>query len=101
MTDEDRGHDFHAQLFTLLPAAAHDDDADHHRAVGAALRVAIDDADPRRAAHDYNVWAQGHGYALVHFLGTGPEGQLHADIQEAVIAIDRAGHVSILESRLI
>lgn len=99
MTDEARGAAFHDQLVALLPAAAHEDDADHDRAVGAAIRVAIDDDDPRRATHDYNIWANAHGYQHIVFLGT-IAGRIRADIHEAVIDVDRAGHVSIVEARI-
>ncbi len=100
MTDEDRGHDFHEQLFALLPQAAHTDDADHHRAVGAAIRIALDEGDPRRAEHAYNVWATTHGYQPVTLIEAGPDGSVRADIHEAVIALDRAGRVSVLKARI-
>lgn len=99
MTDTQRGADFHDQLIALLPAAAHEDDPDHDRAVGAAMRVALDDGDPRRATHDYNIWANAHGYQMIVFLGT-YQGCVRTDIHEAVIDVDRAGHVSIVEARI-
>lgn len=96
MTDRERGHQFHEQLAALVPEDVHPDDAEHDTAVGRALRVAIDDGDPARAADEYNAWATGAGYVPVRFLGT-HDGRLRVDIMTAVIDVDNQYAIRVCE----
>ncbi len=50
-TDSDRqlGEQFHDRLFALLPQARHDDDPDHFAAVGAAMRLGLQEGQIEQA----------------------------------------------------
>ncbi len=98
-TYEQRGREFHEQLFSLMPQAEHEEDPDHHRAVGRALHIALEEGDPERAASDYNEWAGAHGYEPVTFVQRA-DGAFIADIVEAVIRIGIDGTVSLVETRI-
>ncbi len=98
-TYEQRGRDFHEQLFALMPQAEHEEDPDHHRAVGEALHIALEDGDPERAEKNYNEWALAHSYEPVKFMRR-EDGAFVADIVEAVIRINMDGTVSLVETRI-
>lgn len=88
---------FHAQLFTLLPTAVHEDDAYHDRAVGKALHTGIVVGQIDKAVADYNAWALTAGYVPIAYLGQREDEAYILDIVEAVIAIDRSFTVSLME----
>lgn len=92
------GRAFHRQL-SALADPPHADDVAHDLAVGRALRQVIADGGaPETAVAEYNAWATRAGYAPIQYLGL-RDGAWLLNIVSAVIAIDRAYHVTLIEER--
>ncbi len=93
------GEWFHAKLKASKIAngsdpATHSHDADHERAVGAAVQIALA-GNGRKAVDFYNQWASGAGYAHISIISDQP---LTIDVVDAVIEV-RDGDLSVLLCR--
>jgi hypothetical protein len=102
-TDERRdlriGKMFHEQLERQLTSDNHPDDDAHNKAVGRALRTAIEHGDATKAVDEYNQWASLSGYAPVTIVSEGL-GTWVVDIQTAIIRIDADYGVTVMEERV-
>jgi len=103
MSNEDRadsaiGRVFHEQLERQLTHDNHPDDPAHNRAVGHALRAAIECGDVDGAVSGYNRWAALSGYVPFELVGHSDD-SWRLDMQTAVIEIARDYSVKVIEER--
>lgn len=97
--DRELGRLFHAQLSALVEEPQHPEDDEHDERVGRALRKAISEGEPEWAAAEYNAWATVAGYEPIRYLGK-VNGRMRADIVTAVVEVDEAYRVSVVQEEL-
>jgi hypothetical protein len=91
--DQERGKQLHREMDVAAIETNHQDDPEHDRQVGMALRVAFEQGRPEDAMQAYNVWATGAGYEQISAFRREGDGTVVDFSTGMTITLDASGRL--------